>query len=73
MPIFVFEGGQRYTRHFVLYIMDPIQIIVNIYAERKNIEKPSYSKDNYGYFNFTLIHQLYICGVLGMSIHTVLE
>jgi len=53
--------------------MDPIQIIVNIYAERKNIEKPSYSKDNYGYFNFTLIHQLYICGFLGMYIHTVLE
>jgi len=31
-PIFVFEGGQCYTRHFVSYIMDPIQIIVNIHV-----------------------------------------
>jgi len=28
----MFEGGQCYTRHFVLYFMDPIQIIPNIYA-----------------------------------------
>jgi len=26
----VFEWGQCYTRHFVLYITDPIQIIANI-------------------------------------------
>jgi len=32
VPIFVFEGGQCYTRHFVLYIMNPIQIIANIYG-----------------------------------------
>jgi hypothetical protein len=31
-PILVFEGGQCYTRHFVLYIMDPIQIIANIHS-----------------------------------------
>jgi hypothetical protein len=31
-PILVFEGGQCYTRHFVLYIMDPIQIISNIHV-----------------------------------------
>jgi len=30
-PILVFEWGQCYTGHFVLYIMDPIQIIANIY------------------------------------------
>ncbi len=29
-PILVFEWGQCYTRHFVLYIMDPIQIFANI-------------------------------------------
>ncbi len=29
-PILVFEWGQCYTRHFVLYIMDPVQIITNI-------------------------------------------
>jgi len=29
-PILVFECVQCYTRHFVLYIMDPIQIIANI-------------------------------------------
>ncbi len=31
-PILVFEWGQCYTRHFVLYIMDPVQIIANIYV-----------------------------------------
>jgi len=31
MPILVFEWGQCYARHFVLYIMDPIQIFANIY------------------------------------------
>ena len=30
-PILVFEQGQCYTRRFVLYIMDPVQIIANMY------------------------------------------
>jgi len=34
-PILMFEWGQCYTRHFVLFIMDPIQIIMNIYVTNR--------------------------------------
>jgi len=37
-PIRVFEWGQCYTRRFVLYTMDPVQIIANIYVDYRHIK-----------------------------------